>query len=433
MHRILLIACLFLLGFSSCQQDDDGLPAGERPDERLNKTLTEYKSKLVNAEFGWKAVLYTGSGGAYSFYFIFSENDRVTMYSDIDATTASVPMESTYRLKAMQRPSLLFDTYSYIHLLADPDPTKNGGIPGVGKASDFEFAFDSLAENSIDLIGNFNESKLLLVEATQEEAQNFIPEIAENLAIFENISNFTTYFKRLTLGENEFDLTVNTNYREISFSYFTGNSISTFTTNYYYSREGLVLINPLSVNGVSLSTLSDLQYNSQSSTITFAGNGSSGDIRSVGEPIAIDLNAARRFYGNPANGLYWVTENGFTIEGEPDALGVSTMANFAFSVFWPQFGESEGTTYDLFGFIIEDAGGLAISSGPAFVPQFTNDGRLILTFIGTLGEVAPEDQDVFSVTTEILSDPAGFFVIQTSDQSYDLVSADDATKWISFF
>src|SRR5690606_32590890 len=101
-----------LFGLSSCQNDDEALPIGERPDERLNSTLANYKSQLVNAPYGWKGVLYPGAGGGYSFYFVFLQDDRVIMYSDIDANTAAVPLESTYRLKAMQRPSLLFDTYS---------------------------------------------------------------------------------------------------------------------------------------------------------------------------------------------------------------------------------------------------------------------------------------------------------------------------------
>src|SRR5690606_20960412 len=175
-----LIGFLCLLGLSSCQNDDDTLSAGERPDERLKALLTEYKTTLVGAPCGWKAVLYPSGGAAYSFLFVFTENDRVTMYADINATTASVPMESSYRLKAMQRPTLLFDTYSYIHILADPDPSKSGGITGAGKISDFSFSFDTLTQNSIELVGSFNGSRLVLEEATQEEAANFIPEIAEN-------------------------------------------------------------------------------------------------------------------------------------------------------------------------------------------------------------------------------------------------------------
>ncbi len=433
MRKLLFAGFAILLGFSSCNQDDEALPAGERPDERLDATLVEYKARLVGAEYGWKGILHTREGGTYSFYFKFSNEDRVRMYSDIDATTASVPMESSYRLKAMQRPSLLFDTYSYIHLLADPDPSKSGGITGFGKVSDFQFSFDSVAENSISLVGNFNESELQLVEASQEEAQNFISEVAETRLAFEQINNFKTYFKRLTLGETTVDLSVNTNFREITFSRFTGNSISTFSTNYYYVRNGVALIDPYNAEGISISSLSGLMYDEAESVIEFSEGGNVGTIASVTQPIAIDLNAARRFWTSPPNGAYWVSDNGFTVEGEPDALGVGAMEQFAFSTFWPQFGTSEGTTYDLFGFIIEGPGGLVISSGPAFVPQFTNNGLLILQYLGVLGEILPEDEPIFWATTEILADPDGFYVIQTSEQTYDLVSADGATKWISFY
>src|SRR5215207_9231301 len=131
MKKLLHLAWLLLL-FTACQQDDTDIAPEEKPDARLNKVLSDYKTLLSGAEYGWKATLQTQPGEVYSFLLKFTPNDRVTMTSDINASTTT-PLESSYRLKAMQQPSLLFDTYSHLHVLADPDPDRNGGEVGQGR------------------------------------------------------------------------------------------------------------------------------------------------------------------------------------------------------------------------------------------------------------------------------------------------------------
>jgi hypothetical protein len=64
----------------------------------------------------------------------------------------------------LQQPSLIFDTYSYLHLLADPDPNVNGGRVGAGLSSDFEFYVDSTVADTMKLVGRFNGSKAILTK-----------------------------------------------------------------------------------------------------------------------------------------------------------------------------------------------------------------------------------------------------------------------------
>ncbi len=169
MRKILLLGWIFIFLLSACQQDDIEPAAGQRPDERLNKVLTDYKAQLVGAPYGWKAILATGAGPKYSFLLKFTDNDRLSMYADIRSNTAGTPYESSYRLKALQQPALLFDTYSPLHILADPDPRVYSGEVGQGLYSDFEFTVDTVDENSIQLTGNLQRSKMVLVKATKEE------------------------------------------------------------------------------------------------------------------------------------------------------------------------------------------------------------------------------------------------------------------------
>jgi hypothetical protein len=93
--------------------------------------------------------------------------------SDFITTLAATPNESGYRLKALQRPSLIFDTYTYMHVPADPDPNVSfspTGSGGYGWGTDFNFSFTDIApKDTMVLEGNFNKSAAVLVKATQAE------------------------------------------------------------------------------------------------------------------------------------------------------------------------------------------------------------------------------------------------------------------------
>src|SRR6185312_11809852 len=141
MRKIIAYAVLMVLIASSCTKKDDHL-FNESPDDRLSKKLGDYQTQLSGASYGWKMVIEPAGGGAYGFYVKFNNENRVQMVSDFDSASAVTLKESSYRLKALQQPSLIFDTYSYIHVLSDPDDGVNGGVFGKGLQSDFEFFFD---------------------------------------------------------------------------------------------------------------------------------------------------------------------------------------------------------------------------------------------------------------------------------------------------
>lgn len=428
---------IFLLGIivsvlSACQKDNDDPAPGERPDERLNKVLTEYKTQLVGAPFGWKAVLYPEGGSAYNFLLSFSANDRVTMLSDINASTAAEPFESSYRLKALQQPALLFDTYSYLHILADPDATRSGGEWGQGKLSDFEFSFDSVTSDRIELTGNLNGSKLVLVKATQEDAGNYIQNIAANAKAFENINNFTTYFKRLTVGDHVVDVSVLTGTRKITFSYYEGDVLSTFSTSYYFTEDGVTLLDPFEIDGLTLTSFGAVQYDEASRKINVTVNGNSASIEEATTPISIDLQAARRFYASPPNGVYWLTFEGFTVEGIRDAFNIRSISNFDAILFYIKAANPND------GFIFFTVDGTYF--GPALLTQFTNDGRIVFTHVEEFsnppvkefGTTPEQALPMVTATRDQMVISEGYYVVQTGPDSYDLVSAKDAKAWISF-
>src|SRR5215207_2998769 len=106
MKKILLALVIISVAFSACKKEYDNA-FDKSPDERINEALASYQSALIGAANGWKAFIKTdsGRGSTYSFYFKFSTDNRVTMYSDFDTTSAVTSQQTSYRLKAQQQPT----------------------------------------------------------------------------------------------------------------------------------------------------------------------------------------------------------------------------------------------------------------------------------------------------------------------------------------
>jgi len=433
MKKILFLGLMLVSLLTACQKEDE-LDPSERPDARLNQTLTDYKNQLTGPEFGWKAVLYPNGGAGYSFLIKFMPNDRVSMTSDINASTAETTLESTYRLKALQRPALIFDTYNYMHILADPDETKSSGVRGAGKFSDFEFSFESVTPETITLTGNLQGSRMVLTKATREDAENFIKQTAATAQQFANLQNLRTYFKRVTLGATAFDILIDSNFREIMFTYFEGNTLKTFITTYYYTDNGIMLLEPFTVNGVTITSLNNIQYTAATRRFTLTINNTAATIQEATRPLGVDLTFARSFFNDPGDD-YWVAETGFTVDGVADALNVNSIPNYYFIALWPKYGTSGGRTYDLLGFVTVNAAGtgLELNFGPAAVSSLTSDGRIVYTYLGILGTVPAAQEAVVTATRQTWTDTQGFYIIPTGPSSVDLVSARDARSWISLY
>ncbi|WP_285010460.1 DUF4302 domain-containing protein [Pedobacter faecalis] len=172
MKRIYLFLILAIGVIAGCKKDTD--PIFADPDTRLAAALAEDQAKLLSAEHGWKATIYPWGGKGFSYYFKFTADGKVSMLSDFNSTSASTVQESTYRLKALQRPTLIFDTYNYLHLAADPDGSISGGTNATGLASDFEFAFTETVGDTLKFEGTYNGNLMSMVKLSAAEAQSLV-------------------------------------------------------------------------------------------------------------------------------------------------------------------------------------------------------------------------------------------------------------------
>lgn len=442
MKRAILSVIIIAIFLPACKKQNDNL-FNQSPDQRINAALASYQSTLAGAENGWKGFITVNgdSGATYSFYFKFSNDNRVKMVSDFDTTSSVTLQESSYRLKAEQQPTLIFDTYSYIHVLADPNEgtqvvqaNVNGGPLGQGLLSDFEFIIDGekVKTDTIELTGKVNHSKLVLIRATKEEGDAYS---TGQFVLFSNYLNkILTYFKRLTIGSALYDIRVDAQSRTLTFSWLdAGGNIQTFSTHYYNILNGIILSQPFINGNLTITEFTNAAIDGNS--LNVSAGGSAGVISPTVFPLKVDVNAARAWWQTAINNnnSYWISLNGFHVNGVDDAFNINSLASggntYYYLIYWPKY----ATNNDFFGPVFLNAAqtSLTILYGTApRVPTFTSDGRAIFIQLGNYGSYPTSGPSALSKA--LLYNPNGFYFVQTSATTFDMISASDGKSWVSW-
>ncbi|MBS1567327.1 MAG: DUF4302 domain-containing protein [Bacteroidetes bacterium] len=432
MKRAYLFCIIASVAFASCKKDKTVF--SETADERINAVLSSYQQTLAGAPYGWKGFIFPGalSGGVVSFYFKFSNTNRVQMFSDFDSLSNVTMLESSYRLKALQQPALIFDTYSYVSVLADPDASVNNGSYGSGLNSDFEFAIDSVKGDTIRLTGRLHSTKAYLVKATQQEMNDYYNKLHTN-RLFDNIVKYITYFKRIVVNGVTYEILGYPDNRIAVITWVDGSgNAHTVKTGYYYTTTGVGFVIPV-VNGTTvISSLDNISWNAASAAMTLSVGGNSQVVAQAAKPLAADLTGGLRWWQSAAgSGNEWKTVYGFHSNGVDDAFGIRTIANFYYMGYLPNFGTSGGTPYDITGFYKVINNQLTLNYAPAYLnPSFFTDGRARFTYIGYLGTIPTADSIPVAKTRIQLSNGNGYYFIQVDDQTYDMVYSVDAKTWL---
>jgi hypothetical protein len=460
MKRNFLALVLMTVTFTACKKDYDNV-FDKSPDERINEALASYNTVLTGAENGWKAFIKTdsGKGSTYSFYFKFSADNRVNMFSDFDSASAVKSQQTSYRLKAQQQPTLIFDTYSYVHVLADPNESvflgdnyilfadvnlSQGGQIGQGLLSDFEFIFDNsrIKSDTVELTGKVHNTRLIMVKATkaEEDAYN-----SGQLNLGLSINKILTYFKRLTIGAQSYDVTIDPLTRQFTFSWVdAGGNLKTFSTGYYFVVGGIIFTNPFVDGGLTISGFTNVTWNPSTETVSLtASDNTPATIKGIVVPVRVDVGAPRRWYQYAINNgaSYWAALTGFHVNGVDDAFGARSLkvgdSSFYYFIYWPKVTASN----DFFGPVFIDAAqtGVDLFYGTApGIPTFTSDGRAIFSPHPTRDYGPPNflpypTSGPAAQTRALLYNSSGYYFVQTSETTYDMVSAQDGKSWITWY
>ncbi len=434
-YIIYFAVVLFLF---SCKRENDRI-FDKSPDERINEAMAAYESQLSSAQNGWKAVLRTngGNGSVHSFFFKFNGANRVNMLSDFDSLSAVTMKESSYRLKALQQLSLIFDTYSYLHVLSDPDESVNGGTRGEGLLSDFEFYFDyGSSADTIFLTGRINSSKLMLVKATQAEEQAYINgQLAAGLIL----NKILTYFKRLTIGSQLYDVKIDPVNRQVTFSWLDGSGVlQTFTTGYYFTVGGIALVSPLVNGSQTITGFTNMSWEPSTETINLNVGNAAATIKGIVVPLRVDTGAPRRWFDAAINNAtYYFSVEGFHVNGVDDAFNIQSLTEGGYTYFYLLYWPLVNGSNDLFApvFLTPDQTAVDILYATAPRTTYTADGRAVFIQLGNYG---PPNFLTYPTTgaagqsRALLYHPSGYYFVQTGATTYDMVSASDGKSWITW-
>ncbi len=141
-------------------------------DAKINALIEGYVDDLVASEYGWMASVKTNEG-YYRYWMKFHDNNVVEMYTDNTyyPEYKMTKEASTYSFVAYQRPTLVFNNYTYISIPNDPDDFISHGRGNKGLETDFEFEVDRYdRENKIfHMKGRFNKVNAIFRMATEED------------------------------------------------------------------------------------------------------------------------------------------------------------------------------------------------------------------------------------------------------------------------
>ncbi len=243
-----------LLSAVSCSKPDEvERLLGDDPDSRISDTLAYVRGALVDAPHGWNAYLMTEYSGGYGFFMEFDEKNRVTMMADLNDATASSPKESTYRVRQIMSATLSFDTYNYLTMLQDPDPSAYGGLPGRGFGSDVEFNYLRTSGDTLVFEGRKFGEPLLLVKATEPQKQTYNSEDYLSLINRNKLFFKTNPLTSLMIGNLEAEIAFNFPTKQVSLiSAGSDNSFSSISASFCNYADGLAIIDDLVIDGVQL-------------------------------------------------------------------------------------------------------------------------------------------------------------------------------------
>lgn len=172
MKRLLIFIALLSI-LVSCKKTSYVAKFDKTPQERAADQISLVSTTLTGATNGWIATLPTRAGGGYAFYLTFDNQQNVTMYGDLNDASATTFAKSYYRVKQDIGTDLVFDSYSYLAMLNDPNGAVLGGQDKIGYQSDVDFTYDHVTADSIIFIGKKYRQPFKLVKATAAQKALF--------------------------------------------------------------------------------------------------------------------------------------------------------------------------------------------------------------------------------------------------------------------
>jgi len=234
------ILALLLLGACSLHEEENFFDDSSA--NRMSEALKNYKEILVAPENGWLMQYYPGNNQAYGGYNMlvsFDENGSATVASEIAGADKSAT--SLYTLKQSAGPVLTFDSYNNImHLFSEPLNALGG---------DFEFTIMSATPDKVVLSGTKTRNMITLTPMAKERTwTSYLKSVLETQdAIF--LGTFKLMMNGKEVGS------IMQDYNVFTLTYAGADEREPkVEIPFLYTDEGIRLYEPITINGVTMST-----------------------------------------------------------------------------------------------------------------------------------------------------------------------------------
>ena len=249
-YWILSLGCLLVL--QSCFKNDEEY-WDESATIRLENAIQDYRSVLVNSEYGWVMDFYpdqTFTEGGFAYTMKFGEDGNVTVgYELADPAETRTSM---YSIEGGEGPVLTFDTYNeYMHYFANPSQQNYEGRGG-----DYEFVLQrrSDAGDYIRTLGRKSKNHMPMYKLTMPMS-DYLQKVDESAAFLTN-TNFVLSDGTNTLAlKRDVDAKVFMTEEEVAYPYV-------------YTDTGIRLLTALPLGEDSVNTLN---YAEDMNTMLSAG------------------------------------------------------------------------------------------------------------------------------------------------------------------
>lgn len=287
-----------LVLFAACDNDFES-EFGLSPDERTSIVLDDWKEALVSSEHGWLTHYYPNPEilGGFSYVFRFQENGNVVMNWGIDDFID----ESPYSLKMFERPLLIFDTYSNLSKMTDPQ----NGIPGKGFGGEIEFAFvnQSVNGDTIFLEERVNKDPMILVKATAETWEN-IKKYPDMTAVLERRNEkVVPFYLNLQVEEwdNKVTMVYNADMQKARLTFMEDGEPQLLDMPVNFTHEGFEFHHALEFNGVKVRSF---KYDEVNNKFDVADAGVNGSFAYDTESAAEIQGAYEKYFGSKEFGTW---------------------------------------------------------------------------------------------------------------------------------
>jgi hypothetical protein len=414
-HTLIILLFSVLTFLSGCSKEDDYDSVFEKTaDERIAEMTQKYADALESSEYGWNAVYYPDSSayGGFSYLIRFNGDDKTCeIYSDLSSNSG----EGTYRYQYQQEPSLIFDTYSLLHVLADPEYE----IAGKGYGGDFEFYFRSISDDEILLEGKIHGGKLLLEKAGESDV-DVIAGKYENSQLLSPQAN-TPFFRNLVIEKpvnRKIGFQYSSALRNVTISYLEGETQINESITVEFTKEGFKLHEPLTVGDL---TIQNFLFDENSGLFVVADDNITGSLVFDNAPAATIPGVADNF----------LSVNFKTIVSYSEGLA-SQIALLPQTV--PLFNSFQ--IYTGYGYVLAYAPGTDGGNWAGFSEFSFEKTAEDQISVGWGGYVYGDWwQNVYynpgtQALLSFLLDPDGLYVVQEGEESFYLVSISDPSQYI---